>query len=240
MSRRMAVKESVIESDFRSGWPFHVENFTWFLIQCRRYFNGDMDRLLIFCVVSARNLSANNILGEGTLENLGPDRSDWTATKPINLQSIADCSGLPRETARRKLQDLTALGWVKRDEHGNFTTTPKAVADLVALTEKGIEYMARMKAILAPETRRTKARAGNAKSGLASVTSLLPELNADAARTHEPGWITVRDSASDHPICSTFSDDNPSTSHYERFGLVRRIAARRSEETVWPGQRGHS
>ena len=160
MGRRMAVKESVIESDFRSGWPFHLENFTWFLIQCRRYFNGDMDRLLVFCVVSTRNLSANNILGEGTL-----DRCDRTAIKPIILQSIADCSGLPRETARRKLQDLTALGWVKRDEHGNFTTTPKAVADLAALTEKGIEYLARMKAILAPETHRTKARAGNASQG---------------------------------------------------------------------------
>jgi len=165
MSRRMSVKESVIENDFRSGWPSHVENFTWLLIQCRRYFKGDLDRMLVFYVVSARSLFAKNILGEGTLENLGPDHSDWTATKPTNLQSIADCSGLPRETARRKLQDLTALGWVKRDEHGNFTTTTKAVADLTALTEKGIEYLARMKAILAPETCRTKARAGNASPG---------------------------------------------------------------------------
>ena len=160
MSRRMSAKESVIENDFRSGWPSHVENFTWFLIQCRRYFKGDLDRMLVFYVVSTRNPSANNILGEGTL-----DHSDRTAIKPTNLQSIADCSGLPRETARRKLHDLAVLGWVKRDEHGNFTSTTKAVTDLAVLTEKGIEYLARMKAILAPETRRTKARAGNASAG---------------------------------------------------------------------------
>jgi hypothetical protein len=161
----MSVKENDLKTNFRSRWPSHVENFTWFLTQCRRYFNGDMDRLLVFCVISARNLPSKSMLEDGMVENLGPDHSHGVTIKPTNLQSIADCSGLPRETARRKLHDLTALGWIKRDERGNFSTTTKAVADLAALTEMGIEYLARMKDILAPETCRTKARAGNASPG---------------------------------------------------------------------------
>jgi hypothetical protein len=137
--------------DFTTGWPSHIENFTWFLVQCRRYFNGDMDRLLVFCVISNRNISAENMREDGKLEDLGLDRSHRVTEKPINLQSIADCSGLPRETARRKLQDLTALGWVERDKRGNFSTTAKATADLAPLKKIGIRYLARMKGIFAPD-----------------------------------------------------------------------------------------
>ncbi len=149
MSRRMSVREGEIENEFRSKWPSHLENFTWFLIQCRRYLNGDLDRLLIFCVISDRNLAAKNMLVD-----LGHGRS---AEKPLNLQAIADCSGLPRETARRKLQDLTALGWVERDERGNFRTTAKAATDLAPLTKLGIQYLARMKDILQGKDARGKA-----------------------------------------------------------------------------------
>ena len=146
----MSVKESNIEYEARNRWPLHVENFTWFLIQCRRYFNGDLDRLLVFYVISARSLLTKSMLEDRTIENLGLDHSHQEAIRPANLQTIADCSGLPRETARRKLQDLTVLGWVNRDERGNFSTTKKAIADLAALREMEIEYLARMKNIVAP------------------------------------------------------------------------------------------
>ncbi len=159
MSRRMSVEKCNKKNNFRSRWPSHIENFTWFLIRCRRYFNGDMDRLLVFCVISDRNLVAKNKLEDGKLGDLGPDRSHRVTEKPINLQFIADCSGLPRETARRKLQDLTALGWVERDTRGNFSTTAKAAADLAPLKKIGIKYLARMKGIFVPdrEDRRAKA-----------------------------------------------------------------------------------
>ena len=81
----MPLEKSNTKTDSRSRWPSHVENFTWFLIQCRRYFNGDMDRLLVFCVISDRNLSANNILEDGKFEDLGLDRSHRVTEKPINL-----------------------------------------------------------------------------------------------------------------------------------------------------------
>jgi hypothetical protein len=136
----MSAKQSVLENDLRRRWPYHLDNFTWFLIQCRRYFNGDMDRLLIFCVIRDKDLSAKNKHGD-----LGHAGSRTEAEKPFSLQSIADRSGLPRETARRKLQDLTALGWVERDERGNFSTTAKAATDLAPLTKISLRTIARMK-----------------------------------------------------------------------------------------------
>ena len=159
MSRRMSVEKSNKKSNFGNRWPSHIENFTWFLIRCRRYFNGDMDRMLVFCVISDRNLLARNKLEGGKLGNLGLDRSHRVTEKPINPQFIADCSGLPRETARRKLQDLTALGWVERDTRGNFSTTAKAAADLAPLKKIGIKYLARMKGIFAPDGEAPRAKA---------------------------------------------------------------------------------
>ena len=137
-----------IENEFARIWPAHVENFTWHLIQCRRHFSGDMDRLLVLCVIGDRTLSARNMPDTLKVRDLGNTN---VPKEPINLQSIADFSGIPRETVRRKLQDLTALGWVERDERGNFAATPKAAADLAPLTEIAIKYLARMKAYLSPE-----------------------------------------------------------------------------------------
>ncbi len=90
---------------------------------------------------------------------------------PINLQSVADFSGIPRETVRRKLQDLMALGWVERDERGNFIATSKVAADLAPLTEISVSYLAKMKAILAPENSRPKPVSGR-KRGPSGGTSV--------------------------------------------------------------------
>ena len=137
-----------IENEFARIWPAHVENFTWQLVQCRRHFSGDMDRLLVLCVIGDRTLSARNVPDTLKSSDLGYTN---VPKEPINLQSIADFSGIPRETVRRKLQDLMALGWVERDERGNFAVAPKAAADLKPLTDLTIKYLARMKGYLSPE-----------------------------------------------------------------------------------------
>ncbi len=77
-------------------------------------------------------------------------RKDRVVAEPINLQSITDFSGIPRETVRRKLRDLMELGWIERDERGNFIATPKAATDLEPLV-KISGYLAKMRAIFSPE-----------------------------------------------------------------------------------------
>ena len=44
-----------------------------------------------------------------------------------------------------------AIGWVERDERGNFLATNKAGTDLEPLTKISISYLAKMKAILSLE-----------------------------------------------------------------------------------------
>ena len=133
--------------DFGRVWAGHVENFTWLLIQCRRHFGGDMDRLLVLAVIGERTLAARNVPKELAVQDLGTAKAQ-VRKEPINLRSIADFSGIPRETVRRKLQDLQSLGWVERDEHGSFAATTKAATDLAPLTEIGVKYLVKMKAVL--------------------------------------------------------------------------------------------
>ena len=63
------------------------------------------------------------------------------APAPINLQSIAEYSRIPRETVRRKLRDLERLGWIIRGDNGYLITTVQATRDLTPATEETLRYL---------------------------------------------------------------------------------------------------
>ena len=147
MAKEQPVPES-IENEFARIWPAHVENFTWHLIQCRRHFSGDMDRLLVLCVIGDRIFFGQKHARYSKSERLGEhQRPEGAYQSAVHRRFQRNSQG----TVRRKLQDLTALGWVERDQRGNFAVTPKAAADLAPLTEIAIKYLAKMKAYLSPE-----------------------------------------------------------------------------------------
>jgi DNA-binding IclR family transcriptional regulator len=77
---------------------------------------------------------------DGTVDSLQP--------AAINLQSIADYSGIPRETVRRKLRILQDKGWVMKDNRNFMTVTDKAKANLNGLTESSLKYLIEMDAAL--------------------------------------------------------------------------------------------
>ena len=68
--------------------------------------------------------------------------------EPINIQSIADVSGIPKETVRRKVALLVAKGWVARDPTGRLSTTRKAGRDLRIGTEASVAYLAGLRSVL--------------------------------------------------------------------------------------------
>lgn len=117
-------------------WPDHTEAFTRFLISLRRQFAGDLDAALILSAVSIGTRSEgwqNILLGEGI------DRE--SSDSGTNTQSIAHVTGIPRESARRKLALLQAKGWVTRDADGNWRPTAQAAADLRPATWATISYL---------------------------------------------------------------------------------------------------
>ena len=107
----------------------------------RRQFDGDLDRMLVLAIIGARTLSRGRIDGLSYDGLLSPDRDARTDPAPINLQSIADYSGIPRETVRRKIRDLEQRGWIVKNENGPLSIAPEAAHALAPATEATLTYL---------------------------------------------------------------------------------------------------
>ncbi len=112
------------------------------LIVLRQQFQGDLDLMLILAIISSRAMPARQ--GQTTdmsYSQFISDQSKERADQPINIQSIAECSGIPRETVRRKVNKLEALDFIKRDAQGMLEVTDIAIHKLKPATEATLHYL---------------------------------------------------------------------------------------------------
>lgn len=138
-----------LTQNFGRIWPLHVASLTQFLIDCRRHFDGDLDLFLVLCVIGDRTFSARHAPPDMSFESWSGAKVEDVRSVDINVQSLADFSGIPRETVRRKLNILVEKGWVSRDERGFITATERAKTELAPLTMSSLVYLTRMKRTLA-------------------------------------------------------------------------------------------
>lgn len=133
-----------IRENFGKVWPAHVSNLTTFLINARSAFGGDLDLFLVLAVIGDRTFSASRVPPSLSFDEFMS--ADRVKSEPISLNtySISQFSRIPRETVRRKVQELVDRGWVERSEDGSLTATRKASVDLLPLTELSMKYLARM------------------------------------------------------------------------------------------------
>ncbi len=142
------ISEKNIRRNFGRVWPAHVEEFTRYLIECRKHFRGDLDLLLLLAVIGDRTLVASKVRKSLTFSEFM--KREFVDFQPdaINYQSIADFTGMPRESVRRKVNALIDIGWVRRTDEGFLVATQKASDELAPLTEAGILYLVRMSKVL--------------------------------------------------------------------------------------------
>ena len=140
--------DEALKQNFGRIWPQHVAALTQFLIDCRRCFEGDIELFLLLCIIGDRTFSARHAPPDMSFETWNEKKLDHIRREEINVQSLADFSGIPRETVRRKLNILVQKGWVERDERGFISATEKAKRDLAPLTMSSLVYLTRMKATL--------------------------------------------------------------------------------------------
>jgi hypothetical protein len=139
--------EEDIHKRFGRIWPAHTANLTQFLIDCRKAAGGDLDLFLVLAVIGDRTFAEGK--ADPGIDYATFQRETMLAEPvDINISSIADYSGIPRETVRRKVNDLLARGWVERKGSGFIVATSKAKTDLEPLTEASIRYLARMMEML--------------------------------------------------------------------------------------------
>lgn len=103
----------------------------YFLRICRselRVFRGDMEMAIIAQAVAITNAEA--MLRDPALKDqfrsmstvIGVERQ-----RGANTMSIAETTGLPRETVRRKLQRLVELDIITRREGGDYVMQPRRI-----------------------------------------------------------------------------------------------------------------
>ncbi len=129
-----------ITTNFGHIFPAHVEALCELLIVLRQQFSGDLDLMLILAIIGSRTLPArhaSNMTYNAFISDNNKHRSD----KPINILSIAECSGIPRETVRRKVNKLEELCFIQRDPGGMLKVTAKAISQLAPATEASLQYL---------------------------------------------------------------------------------------------------
>jgi hypothetical protein len=141
MPPREMKQGAFIRENFKTIWPVHLEGFTQLLIQLRDRFDGDLDLVLVLAVIGSRTQPerwspALTELGKMTRVN-GREGTQLA----INVQSVADFCGIPRETVRRKVNALQDRGWVTRTADGRLCVTRIAAVELQGATGNTIAYL---------------------------------------------------------------------------------------------------
>lgn len=136
----MPFSSEKITSHFGHIFPTHVDALCELLIVLRQQFFGDLDLMLILAIIGSRALPARQTSNMTYAEFISDNTKD-RADQPINIQSIAVCSGIARETVRRKVHKLEELGFIARDPSGMLTVTDKAISQLAPATEASLQYL---------------------------------------------------------------------------------------------------
>lgn len=134
----MRLSREFLARHFGDIWPAHNRAFTALLVECRRCFDGDLDAVLIMSAIGERGLTAERSRGLSYEAFLRGDRA--APARPVNMQSVADSTGIPRETVRRKVAWLIGRGWLSKCPDGTLAVTPRAALDLAPATQATLDY----------------------------------------------------------------------------------------------------
>ena len=143
-SVRVEEARAAFAADYATYQYRFVEFFLEHLSDVSRTFKGDLQAAMVLALVGQMQLWATRA---GTVIGRGPggtavDRLGITASR------IADITGIPRETARRKLEALRRRGWVLRNPDGSWRLNvvdgvAAARTDLAEIDDRGVERVAR-------------------------------------------------------------------------------------------------
>ncbi len=139
----------IAEERFTAIWPVHVESLIEFLTRLRAAFDGDLDTALILAVIGSGNMARSLDATARSCDSHKSDPARFGGARPINTLSIAEISGVPRETVRRKLMAMQKRGWIARDSKGQWSAEPEAAKQLAPITQYSLDYLSRMLSISA-------------------------------------------------------------------------------------------
>lgn len=147
-SRQRAVARKLDPVDVRIQYEF-VQMITEHLSDLWVSFDGDIGETLVLGVIGQAQLGAK--LGEKE-----PTISVADESRGVSASSIADVTGIPRQTVRRKLIRLKERGLIHQDDHHRWSLvvlengTIPAHEKFADLYQRGLERAKRLAITLKP------------------------------------------------------------------------------------------
>lgn len=144
--KRTAPVLDAFERNYAQVQYHFVQFLTEHLCDCAQAFSGDLTKLLVLAVLGQRHIEA---------QTSAPKDAASGHSSAMSASRIADVTGLPRETVRRKLEALSGQGWVEQtaDRRWRIAMIDGASTlrhDLKDLDTRGLQRLARLFATLAP------------------------------------------------------------------------------------------
>lgn len=96
-----------------------------YLRRLYREFDGDLVDVIVLGEVAQRNVAQWMARGDGRVEDLDDVAQHPDLLRPCNALSVAEASGIPRETVRRKVNRLIEQGLLYRDGSGDLFVMPR-------------------------------------------------------------------------------------------------------------------
>jgi DNA-binding MarR family transcriptional regulator len=114
-SRRAAAVAAALDEQYTVYQYRFVEFFIDHLSDVSRAFRGDLQAMLVLALIGQSWINAVRAARSKGIEpaDLPPERASTSASR------IADVTGIPRQTVRRKLAALEERGWILRNEDGS-------------------------------------------------------------------------------------------------------------------------
>ncbi|WP_293808613.1 MarR family transcriptional regulator [uncultured Bosea sp.] len=142
------LRTEIAKVAFEDQYPAYqyqmVEFVTEHLADLSRVFRGDLQEMLVLAIIGQLALRAHmTALAEPNPANLKKIGTAITASR------LADVTGIPRQTVRRKLKSLEERGWISRTGSASYQLTvtdgqSTAGAELRAVDQRSIERAARL------------------------------------------------------------------------------------------------
>src|SRR5690606_23590894 len=96
------------------------------LMRLRRRYHGDLDQFALHLALMLTDLAATNAIETARAAGVEPA---GRRVKGLNILSLAEITGVPRESVRRKLARRAEAGQVVRDEAGLWRLGPASDVD---------------------------------------------------------------------------------------------------------------
>jgi hypothetical protein len=126
--------------DFVGTQRLWVEGHLRLLVVLREVFGNDLDKVVILAVIGQQMLADPALQGRG-LDQVGTVLPPIEPHRLTNIGSIATATGIPRESVRRKVEELIAADWLARSPSGQLSVSPRGASDLHPSTLTAIDML---------------------------------------------------------------------------------------------------